>query len=147
MREIVPFTSDSQVEAIAYGLLDTTLPKSRWTHAGHLAATFWFVTQRPDVDISQTLPGVIRAYNVAAGGANTDTSGYHETITQASIRAARAFLAERPVGEPLFASVNAILASPFGEPAWLSNYWTDARLFSTVARREWCEPDLRPLPF
>ena len=47
------------------------------------------------------MPTMIRAYNEATGGANTETRGYHETITQASLRAARSFLMERPK-KPLF---------------------------------------------
>ena len=43
----------------------------------------------------------IRAYNEATGVANTYTEGYHETITQASLRAARSFLLQER-GRSLF---------------------------------------------
>jgi hypothetical protein len=92
------------------------------------------------------MPGFIRAYNEATGGANTDSSGYHETITQASIRAARAFMIEAPP-EPLFVTFNALMRSRLGDPEWLMEYWTRPRLFSVEARRSWLEPDLRELPF
>ena len=92
------------------------------------------------------MPGYIRAYNEATGGANTDTSGYHETITQASIRAARAFLSSAP-SEPVFVTCNALMRSRLGQPDWLLEYWTRTRLFSVEARRAWLEPDIRPLPF
>ena len=42
------------------------------------------------------MPGLIRAYNESTGVPNTDTGGYHETITLASLRAACAWLARRP---------------------------------------------------
>ena len=96
MNSFVPFTSDDEIAAIANGLLDRTLPKSVFTHAAHFAATLRLLTMRPDFDLSRDVPPTIRAFNEAVGGANTDTSGYHETITQASIRAARAFLRENP---------------------------------------------------
>ena len=92
------------------------------------------------------MPGFIRVYNEATGGANTETSGYHETITQASIRAARAFLVKAPV-RPLFVTCNALMQSRLGTPEWLLEYWTRARLFSVEARREWLEPDIKRLPF
>jgi hypothetical protein len=92
------------------------------------------------------MPEYIRAYNEATGGANTDSSGYHETITQASIRAARAFLMEAPQ-QPLFATCNALMSSRLGQPDWLMEYWSRPRLFSVEARRAWLEPDLKRLPF
>ncbi len=146
MRTHVVFCSDGELEVIGKGLADRALPKERWTHAAHFAATLWFLRYRPKVDLSAVMPGMIRAYNESVGGANTDTSGYHETITQASIRAARAFLMEAPA-EPLYETCNALLRSRLGDPDWLLEYWTRERLFSVEARRGWVEPDLRELPF
>jgi hypothetical protein len=117
-----------------------------WTHAAHFATTLWLMTEQPEIDVAVELPGMIRAYNKATGGANTDTSGYHETITQASIRAASRFLAESPA-RPLFAKCNALMESPLGDPDWLLAYWSRERLFSLQARRAWAEPDIQSLPF
>ena len=146
MRRFSPFTSDEEISTIGLGLLDRTLPKTAWTHAAHFAATLWLLRCRPDVELSREMPGIIRGYNEATGGANTDTSGYHETITQASIRAARAFLVEAPP-QPLFVTCNALMRSCLGSPEWLLEYWTRSRLFSVEARREWLEPDIKSLPF
>jgi hypothetical protein len=115
MRTFIPFRSDNEIETIGRGLLDRTLPKTVWTHAAHFAATVWLLRCRPDVELSREMPGIIRGYNEATGGENTDTSGYHETITQASIRAARSFLAEAPP-RPLFVTCNALMESRLGEP-------------------------------
>lgn len=146
MRRFDPFTSDEEIATIGRGLLDRTLPKTAWTHAAHFAATLWLLRCRPEVEISREMQGIIRGYNEATGGANTDTSGYHETITQASIRAARAFLVEVPP-RPLFVTCNALMHSRLGAPEWLLEHWTRPRLFSVEARREWVEPDIKELPF
>jgi hypothetical protein len=146
MHKFDPFTSDEEIATIGLGLLERTLPKTAWTHAAHFAATLWLLRCRPDVEISREMPGFIRGYNEATGGANTETSGYHETITQASIRAARAFLVEAPP-RPLFVTCNALMRSRLGSPEWLLEYWTRSRLFSVEARREWLEPDIKRLPF
>lgn len=146
MRTFVAFNSEEEIGVIGRGLIDRTLPKTVWTHAAHFAATLWLLRCRPEIDLPRAMPGYIRSYNEAAGGVNTDSSGYHETITQASIRAARAFLAVRPT-EPLFATCNTLMWSSLGEPDWLLEYWTRPRLFSVEARRIWVEPDLRELPF
>jgi hypothetical protein len=145
MTDIYP--SDAAIERVASGLLDRSLPKVEWTHAAHFAATLWLLRHRQDLVLSRDLPAIIRAYNEAVGGENTDTAGYHETITQASLRAARAFLDGRGADEPLHVTVDAVMASPLGKPAWLAEYWSKDVMFSVAARRGWVEPDIQPLPF
>lgn len=139
------FSADSEIERIGRGVLERTLPKPEWTHAAHFAAAFWVLT-RPDMDAVRDMPGLIRAYNEATGVLNTDTTGYHETITQASLRAARAWLRERPA-LALFETLNGLLASEYGRSEWLLTYWSKPVLFSVTARRTWVDPDVRPLPF
>lgn len=140
-----PFAADAEVEAIGLGLLDHTLPKPGWTHVAHFAAAVWILSRRPDLEAERDLPGIIRAYNAATGVANTDTGGYHETITLASLAAARAFLAGLPAGTPLHAACNALMASPLGDKDWPLAYWRRETLFSVEARRRWVAPDLQPL--
>jgi hypothetical protein len=146
MRTFTPFTSDDELAAIGRGLMERTLPKNAWTHAAHFAAAMWLFAACPERDCLREMPGMIRAYNEATGVANTETSGYHETITLASLRAARAFLAEDP-SRPLFVTCNALLSSPLGESNWLLAYWSRSRLFSVEARRTWVEPDLKVFLF
>lgn len=138
-------SSDADIERIGLGVLTRTLPKPEWTHAAHFAAAFWLLS-RPDRDAMREMPGLIRAYNEATGVANTDSSGYHETITLASLRAARAWLHAHP-RTALHLSLAALLASHYGRSDWLFAYWSRPLLFSVPARRGWVEPDLAPLPF
>jgi hypothetical protein len=136
------FSSDSEIDRIGRGLLDRSLPKAEWTHAAHFAAAFWLL-RRPDM---HAMPGLIRAYNEATGVPNTNNSGYHETITLGSLRAARAWLAPR-ADRALHAALNELLASEYGRSDWLLTFWSRPLLFSVAARTAWVEPDLRPLPF
>jgi len=92
------------------------------------------------------MPLLIRAYNEATGVPNTDTSGYHETITIASLCAARAWLDDR-AGATLHTALEELLVSPFGRSDWLFQHWSTELLLSVAARRAWVEPDLSPLPF
>lgn len=137
--------TEEAVERIGRGLIDRTLPKPEWTHRAHFAAAFWLL-RHPHHDAFAEMPGLIRAYNEATGVANTDSSGYHETITVASLRAARAWLSLHP-GTAVAAALNEFLASAYGRSDWLLGYWSKDTLFSVAARRGWIEPDLRPLPF
>lgn len=140
-----PYSSDAEIERLVHGLLDHTLPKAEWTHAAHFAAALWLMRHRPDLDLSAVMPDLIRGYNLAVGGRNTDTEGYHETITQASLTAARAFMGARPAEEPLHMAVAALMASPLGKPDWILACWSRERLFSVEARRSWTPPDRAPL--
>ena len=146
MTAFIPFVSDDEIATIANGLVNRTLPKAAWTHAAHFAAVLWMLAHCTTEEVSDVFPGAIRAYNETTGVANTDSSGYHETITQASIRAARNFLVHGPE-RPLFATCNALMSSPLGKSDWLLAYWSRERLFSAEARREWIEPDLKALQF
>jgi hypothetical protein len=141
MSVFIPFASNAEVAAIGRGLLARTLPKVEWTHAAHFAAALWLLEH----DSAHLMPEYIRAYNEATGVANTDTTGYHETITQASLRAARTFRKEH-ANLPLFAVCNALLASRLGRSDWLLAHWSRELLFSAQARKIWVEPDLAPLP-
>jgi hypothetical protein len=139
-------TKAAEIERIAHGLADRTLPKCEWTHRAHFAAALWLLDHRDILARAGGMAPLIRAYNVATGGVNDDSSGYHETITQASLRGAAAFRARHPQ-LPLGAVLDRLMAGPLGDKAWPLDYWSEARLMSVEARRGWLEPDLQPLPW
>lgn len=142
-----PFSSEAEIHRIGLGLVERSLPKPEWTHAAHFAAALWLMRYRPEINPARDMPALIRAYNDATGVVNSDSGGYHETITQASLRAARAFLAPYAQSMAVHEIANALLASPLGHPDWLLAHWSRPRLFSPEARRHWLEPDLQALPF
>ncbi|MEZ4415334.1 MAG: hypothetical protein R3E10_06235 [Gemmatimonadota bacterium] len=141
------FASAEEVARIGKGLLAADLPRAQWTHAAHWAAALWLLRERPELDAARVLPALIRRYNESSGTANTDSSGYHETITRASLRAAAHWIAAAAPDEPLHRICNRLVASPLGSPDWLLRYWSRPVLFSVEARRGWVEPDLAPLPY
>ena len=91
--------------------------------------------------------GLITGYNEATGTANTDTSGYHHTITRASVRALSDHLSHYGAEASLATVLSDVLLSPLGSPGWLLTYWDKDRLFNPDARRSWVEPNLAALPF
>ena len=140
------FTNDAAIIRIGEGLLARTLPRADWTHEAHLAATTWLLTRRPDIDIDAELPGIIRAYNESVGGVNSDSEGYHETITRLFLHGVRLFLAEADLEQPLHELVNELLLSPMGRRDWPLRFYTPERLFSVEARRNFVAPDIASLP-
>jgi hypothetical protein len=140
------FRTDAEIVHLGEGLLARTLPRAEWTHEAHLAATTYLLLQRPDVDLDRELPGIIRGYNESVGGVNSDTEGYHETITRLFLRGVRLFLEEANGAEPLHDLVNELLLSPMGKRDWPLRFYSPERLFSVEARRHFVEPDLQSLP-
>lgn len=148
MTEFRPrlFASDCDVEHIGEGLLARTLPRAQWTHEAHLAATAYLLLKRPDVEVDRELPNLIRRYNESVGGVNSDSEGYHETITRVFLRGVRLFLEEADCSAPVHELVNELLLSPMGQRDWPLRFYTPALLFSVEARRRFVEPDVRALP-
>ena len=148
MTEFRPrfFTSDAEIEHLGEGLLACTLKREEWTHEAHLAATTYLLVKRPDVDLDAELPGIIRRFNESVGGVNSDTEGYHETITRSFLHGVRLFLAEADAKAPLHELVNELLMSPMGRRDWPLRFYSRDRLFSVEARRYFVPPDVAAFP-
>ena len=140
------FTTDAEIERLGEGLLACTLPREDWTHEAHLAATIYLVVRRADIELDAELPGIIRRFNESVGGVNSDTEGYHETITRSFLDGVRIFLKEADVSEPLHALVNGLLLSPMGRRDWPLRFYSRGRLFSVEARRSHVAPDIAGMP-
>ena len=140
------FHSDAEIEHVGEGLLARSLPRYEWTHEAHLAATTYLLLKRRDIEVDKELPDIIRRYNESVGGVNSDTEGYHETVTRLFLSGVRLFLVEANPSAPLFDLVNELLLSPMGSRDWPLAFYSPERLFSVEARRHFVDPDLRPLP-
>ena len=112
------------------------LPKARWTHEAHLVVCQATLRRFDPVAALDHLRQAIRTYNVATGGANTDTGGYHETLTAYYVWAVHAL---GPV------SLDELVSHPACAREAPASHWSRERLFSVAARRAWVPPDLAPL--
>ncbi len=138
--------SDEHLIELFHCLKDCTLPRVEWTHAAHLGAAVCLLAECTLEDAERTMPVLIRAYNEATGTPNSDTHGYHHTITLASLRAVEHVRSIVP-GESASDVLRVLLASSYGNAGWLFIHWSRPVLFSSSARRAWVEPDLLRLPF
>lgn len=141
------FSNDISIERLTLSVIDRSLPKKEWTHAGHFAAALWLLRNRPDLATPVEIRRLITLYNETTNTANTDSSGYHHTITLASMRAAADQLHRHAPDAPLYLVLQSLMASPLRHPDWLLSYWRRDTLSSVAARRAWVEPDIAPLPF
>jgi len=140
------FASDADVERVGEGLLARDLPRQEWTHEAHLAATTYLVLRHPEIDLDAELPGLIRRYNESVGGVNSDSEGYHDTITRVFLHGIRLFLAEADRSAPVHELVNELLLSPMGRRDWPMRFYSREVLFSVPARRGFVAPDVAALP-
>lgn len=125
--------------------LDRTLPKAAWTHHAHLRTGLWHVLRYGEADALDRLRVAIAGYNESVGGQNTDTAGYHETVTRFYVRVIAAFVARCDRSRPVEELAEELLAEA-GDKELPLRYYSRGRLFSVAARRGWVEPDLLPLP-
>lgn len=142
------FADDAALEAHVRALLAATLPKARWTHQGHLAATAGLILLHPEMPLDTALPELIRRLNDSHGVPNSDTRGYHATITIFFLAAIRHYLSRHDTTRPAHEQVNALLDGPLGAgKAVMGAYWSDGVLYSAEARRHWVPPDIKPIPY
>jgi hypothetical protein len=70
----------SEAEILVQSFLDGTLNKYDWTHEAHLVVGMYMVTHHEAAALEH-MRKAIRSFNETTGTENTDTSGYHETLT------------------------------------------------------------------
>ena len=112
-----------------------------WTHEAHLVAGYWYVRKLGAVDALTEVRTRIMRFNDSVGTPNSDTRGYHETITRLYLDAIAAHMAGLPPGATFEEGLARLLSSPLANSAWPLTRYSRERLFSVQARRGWVEPD------
>jgi hypothetical protein len=135
------FATLEHIETLVREFEALRLPRARWTHHAHLVIGLWYLTHHPPGEALAVVRRRIRAYNEAVGIANTDSGGYHETLTRLFLRGIADHMASH-AGESLPGSLALLLRSPIAQKDWPLLFFSRERLFSVAARREWLEPDL-----
>ncbi len=127
---------------ILTGLKARTLPKPEWTHGAHLTAGVMLLDEVGLDGALDAMPGIIRRYNEATGVPNTDSEGYHHTITVFYLAIIDGFCAER-LDAPPHDRATSLLASQLARKDYPFEFYSKERLFSVQARRELVAPDLK----
>jgi len=61
-------------------------------HGAHLCASVAIVSERGLARAETEMPDIIRSYNLACGVTNSDTEGYHQTLTLFYLRETARYL-------------------------------------------------------
>ena len=115
MTEFHPrlFHSDAEIARIGEGLVELHPAAGRMDPRSPSRGNDVFATQANRHRRDRDLPDMIRSYNESVGGVNSDTEGYHETITRVFLLGVRLFY-PRPARPALHEPSNDLLRSPMG---------------------------------
>jgi hypothetical protein len=117
------------------------LPKERWTHSAHLFTGACYVHALGEGPAIDAMRVCIKRHNESVGTANTDTGGYHETITIAWIKILKRLLRDSaPMNRAEFAR---LAVERFASDRGIFGRYYEFDLVKSVeARRTWIPPTL-----
>lgn len=134
----------AEIESLIERFESRKLPKVEWTHNAHLVVAIWYCSKHPFAKALELTRQYITVHNESVGTPNTDTEGYHETITKFWLIVANHFI---QTSEP--ASItelcNNFIQSEKASSSYPLNFYSKEKLFSVEGRHNWVEPDLREI--
>lgn len=144
----LPMPSDydiTDLDEFARQFVAREIPARLWTHGAHLAVGLWHVDRYGADEALRRLRQGIRSLNERHGKQNTESAGYHETITCAQVALLADFLARADSAVPLLERYAQLMASPLADRNVLLRFYSRDHLMSNHARARWTEPDLAPI--
>jgi hypothetical protein len=133
--------TEAEIDAFLAAFEGCTLPKARWTHRAHLLTGACYVHALGPAAAMEKMRVCVRRYNESVGGKNTETSGYHETITMAWIKLLDGL--RREAGPMERAAFAWLAVERFAEDKEIfRRYYAFDLAESVEARRSWVEPTL-----
>jgi hypothetical protein len=139
------FSDISEIEVLVKKFLDKSLPKEEWTHAAHLSVGLYFVSKYGPAIAMERMRDCIFTYNEAVGTINSDTGGYHETITRFWVWLLGEYWERTKEKTKLVNVINGFLNSELSKKDIFFKFYSRELLFSKEARRNFVKPDLEPL--
>ena len=134
--------SDAQIHSLIKRFEARKLPKEEWTHLAHLVAAIWYCSTFPLKEALEIVRTKISQYNESLGNSNTDSDGYHESITKFWLLTAKHFLANKS-SESLSTLCDDFINSKRSQSDFILMFYSKEKLFSVEARRNWVQPDLK----
>jgi len=120
-----------------------TLARERWTHAAHVAVAAGYAFSLRGEALCDAMRDGIMTFNRCVGAANTETSGYHETLTRFWCGTIERLIADRGLASAHDAAVAAV--AEFGESRDLFRKYYDFDVVGDrTARRTWVPPATTP---
>ena len=136
---------DDEINLLIKAFEERTLPKAEWTHAAHLTVALYYCFHHPFGVAKRLMGEGIFWLNVAHGTPNTETGGYHETLTVFWLKVIAAFLETHGRCKGLTALANELILF-YKDSKLPLKFYSREVLFSAGAREKYVLPDLRRFP-
>lgn len=121
-----------------------SLPKGKWTHEAHIIVAFWHNWNYDFEKAIELVKNKIISYNETVGTKNSDSSGYHETLTMFWMILTKNYLIEHNF-QTLEKACNQFINSKLTFVNLPLDYYSKTLLFSKKARQEWVNGDLKSI--
>lgn len=141
-------SSQPEFDYIINGFTDKSLPAEDWTHEAHMITGLWYTSKLGYQQSLDFMRENIIKYVEARGKENTDSSGYHESITIFWMWLLDSFWNRYSANNTNFESVcNKLLNSKYTDQGIMLQFYNRETLFSKEARLSFIEPDIQPFDF
>jgi hypothetical protein len=132
--------TEQALQFLLQRFLNRILPAKEWTHEAHLTVALMLGRSLDPGELLPTLRRAIIAHNIASGGQNSDTAGYHETITAFYAATVGAF-ARASLHLPAGDAAARLLASPLADRRIVLRAYDEQSLKTKTARLSYHPPD------
>jgi len=119
------------------------LPAKDWTHPAHLMVATVYCNKYGEAAALNRIRTNIKQFNIFHGGKNTETEGYHETITVWYMQQVEKILRELPSNKSLKEKIDAVLASELTNTRYVYEFYSKEKLMSKEGRLGYIAPDLQ----
>jgi hypothetical protein len=120
------------------------LPRERWTHEAHLIVSAHYCLAFDCIVALKFLRNNIIEYNELSGTLNTDSSGYHETLTRFWIIITKNFINNNSdLGKEEL--IRSFINSEYASKTLHLEYYSPEIIYSNRARHDWVDPNLKKL--
>jgi hypothetical protein len=142
MKEVKrAYSGIEQIRAVINGFESATVSPSEFSHASHLTVAAAYLLELPFQEaLSRMRDGLRRLLEL------NGLEGYNETITVFWLLYVMNFIVEAGHGMDQLELTNRLLASCSGS-ALIKSFFSAELLSSEIARAEWVEPDVKPIPW
>lgn len=133
--------TQSELESIVTEFNNRSLSKSDWNHNAHVIIAIWHNLNSPFPQAIKLVRDKIKRYNEYVGTANTEDSGYHETLTILWMTLSKNYILEFP-NKNFKDLTNQFLNTIESKKDIVFHYYSKEVLFSKAARKRWVDGDL-----
>ena len=134
-----------QAENLIHRFENGTLPKSEWTHEAHLIVGLKMVLTFKEQAFPEMKKRIIR-FNESIDTINSESSGYHETLTVFWLWAIKQFCEEKGITQFDVDAIDELLFyEPLSRRKMVEDYYSEAILLLPESRRRFIRPDAQPL--